>query len=127
MPGIGPASDDREHELLAAGADPDWRMWLLHRARVVAGILELVVPALEVRLVSRHQQSHDLDGFVQALGALLDRRKWDAQFLVLRLVPGRPHPDLEPPAGDVIDSDRLRRQNGWVPVGDPGYQDAQAD
>src|SRR5205809_7871154 len=112
MPGIGPASDDREHELLAAGADPDWRMRLLHRARVVAGVLELVVPALEARLVCRHQQSHDLDGFVQTLGALLDRGKGDAQFLVLRLVPGRPHTDLEPAIGDVIDGDRLGREYG---------------
>ena len=44
---------------------------------------------------------------------------------MLRLVPGRPHADLEPTVGDVIDGDRLRGDDGRMPVGDPGNQDAE--
>ena len=102
-------------------------MRFLDRVRVVAGVVELVVTALEARPVGRHHQPHDLDAFFKPLRALLDPGKRNAQFLVLRLVPGRPHSDLEPPVGDVIDGDRLRRQDGRVPVGDPRDQDAKPD
>src|ERR1700693_4262699 len=46
---------------------------------------------------------------------------------MLGLVPGRAHADLEPPLRNVVNGDRLGRQDRWLPVGDAGYQRPEAD
>src|SRR5436305_979426 len=127
MPGIGLTGDDRQHQLLAAGTDPDGRVRSLDGFRMIARSCQLVVPPLKARPVLRHQQADDLHALLQALGALLERRERDPQLLVLRLVPGGPQAELEPATGDVVDGDRLGRQNGWVAVGDTGYQHPEAE
>ena len=127
MPGVGLPADDRQHQLLAAGTDPDRRMRLLDRARPVGGPVEVVVTALEGGAVASHQGAHHLDRLFQALGALAHRWKDDPELGVLGLVPGRPYADLQPATRDVVDGDRLGGQHRGMPVGDAGDQRPEPD
>src|SRR5919204_926573 len=103
MPEIGLPAEDRQHQLLALGSDPDWRMRFLNRSWTVGGIFQLVVAALEAGAVFSHERPHHLHAFLQPFRALANPWKRDAEFLVLALVPGRAKPQLEPAIGDLID------------------------
>src|SRR5256886_14903718 len=127
MPGVGVTGDDRQHQLLPAGTDPDGRVRSLDGFRVIARSCQLVVPSLEGGTVLRHQQADDLHALLQSFGPLLERWEGDPQLLVFRLVPGGAQAELEPAAGDVGDGDRLGRQDRWVAVSDAGYQRPEAE
>ena len=109
MPGIGLPGDDRQHQLLAAGANPDGRVRSLHRFRVITRARQLIMPARKTGAVLCHQQPDDLRAFLQPLGPLLERREGNPQGLVLGLVPGGAQAELQPSPGDVVDGDRLGR------------------
>src|SRR5207247_10442488 len=111
MPGVGLASDDRQRQLLAAGTDPDGRVRSLDGFRMVTRASQLVVPSLEGRTVLGHHQADDLRALLQAFRPLLQRWEGNPELLVFRLVPGGSQAELEPAVRDVVDGDRLSRQN----------------
>ena len=94
---------------------------------MVARACQLVVPSLEGRTVLGHHQADDLRALLQAFRPLLQRWEGNPELPVFRLVPGGAQAELEPAVRDVVDGDRLSRQDRWVAVGDAGHQHPEAE
>ena len=96
------------------------RLW----ARV--GVGEPVVVALERERLALPLAMHHLELLGEDVHPLAHGREREAVALVLRPVPPRAHPDLDPPAGDVVDRDGGFGQYGRMPEGRRRYERAEA-
>ena len=95
------------------------------RPRRVQRPLQLVVPAVEGAVVAAEHLQADLQGLLQPLEALGDRRERDAEPAGLLLVPRRADAEPRPAAGQHVErSDDLREDPG-VAVGHAGDQGQQ--
>ena len=116
----------RQRALLAAAADADRRVRLLRALRLVAGVLELVVLAVEGRGLLGEQAGQHLAGLLEAVEALLDAAELDAVGAGLLLVPAGADAELEPAVGDDVERRGHVGQHGGMPVVDAGDQHADA-
>jgi hypothetical protein len=73
---------------------------------VHSGIGDLIVGAVEVGHLLAEEPHDHLDAFLEPVESLLDRAELDPVGVGLLQVPARPHPEIEPAAGDVIDRGR---------------------
>ena len=126
VPLVGVAGGDPQHPR-SMGRDEDRDARLLDRSRVQAGVVELVVPALERGAVLPHQQADDLDRLLEPVDALRCRRQLDAVAAMLVLVPPGPDPQRQAPAADVVDGDRLLEQDRGMAERVARHEHTQAD
>ena len=126
VPVLGVARGDRQCALLAAAADADRRVRALRALGLVAGVLELVVLAVEVGGLLAQQAGQHLAGFLEPVEALLDGAQLDAVGARLLLVPAGADPELEASVGDDVERGGHVGQYRRVAVVDAGDQGAQA-
>src|SRR6202022_3801886 len=94
--------DNPERQLLAAAANDDRRIRLLHRLRGIARLLQLVIPAIEVGQMLRAEALVDLTRLSKSPDALAGTIERDVHARVLVLIPARADAEIEPPARDNI-------------------------
>ena len=70
--------------------------------------------------IARRETNDDLEGVLQAVEALADRRELDPELAVLGLEPRGAESELQASVAGVIDGDGLRGQDRGVPVGHTG-------
>ena len=116
VPDVAVLGDDPQRPALARAADHE-RQVLLQRLGLHLGVLELEVLALEAEPLLRPEAAQDVTGLVEHVHSHADAREGDPVLLVLDLVPGGAHPQLEPAARDVVDGGRHVRDDGRVAVG----------
>src|SRR4029453_19190545 len=102
VPVVGIAGGERQGALLAAATDADRRMRFLRALRLFAGVLELVVLAVERRGVVAQQTGEHLTRFLEAIEALLDRAEFDSVRTGFLFVPARSDAELEPAVRDDV-------------------------
>ena len=96
--------------LRAGATDPD-RQAGLHRRGQARRVGDREVLAGERRALLGEQAPDDRRRLVQHRGPRGQRRERVAERAALRLVPAGTEPDLEPPAGEVVDRRRRLRQH----------------
>ena len=121
------AGNQAQRSLLAAAADQDPRPACLDRPRLVERGLDPVEAALERRTLLREHEAADRQRLVEAVHALADAREIEPVPAMLRLVPGRPHPQDGPAAGDHVERRHDLRQVRWGAVGDAGDERPDPD
>ena len=122
---VGVLGDHPQRLLLAAAADHDRRVRPGQRLRRVERALERVVLAAVGLLVAVPHLQADLQGLLQPLEALRDRRERDAEPARLLLVPGRPDAEPRPAVRQHVEGGDDLGQDARLPVdhaGDHGEQ-----
>src|SRR5258708_36986882 len=95
VPAVSVLRDDSQHHLLAAAADRDWRMRLLHRFGTVVRLFDRMVAALEGSALLGEQQLHDMKPLVGLPQPRADFRKFVAVTPELLVHPARADADFE--------------------------------
>lgn len=103
VPAVGEARDQLQHDLLAAAANRDRRMRLLHGLGIADRLRDLVVPSLECHAFLFEHRLHYMQAFLEHLEPRAHRREFVAVSLVLRFHPAGAVADFEPAVADVID------------------------
>ena len=127
VPVLGVLRGRAQRALLAAAADADRRVRLLHPLRLAPGVGEPVVLALERRGLLRQQPDEDFAGFLEPVAALLDRTELHAVRARFLFVPAGADADLQPSAGDDVERRGHVRQQRGVSVVDAADQGAQPE
>jgi hypothetical protein len=76
--------------------------------------------------IAGRKASDDLEGILQAVEALADRREFDPELVVLGLEPRGTYRQLQATVAGVVDGDGLRGQDRGVSVRHPGDEQAQS-
>ena len=127
VPVVGVSRRQRQGSLLAAAADADRRVRLLRPLRLVAGVLELVVLAVESRRLLAQQACQHLARFLEAVEALLDRAELDSVGTGFLFVPACADTEFEPAVRDDVQGRSHIRQHGGMAVVDAGDEHADAE
>src|SRR6202521_1192813 len=114
--GVAVLGHELQGHLLAAAADPDWRMGLLHRLRLVDRTAHVVVAAVELGVVLRPHRLDDLQRFAQHSQPLRRLRVFIPVGLVLVLIPTGAYPEDQAPMAHDVDTARHLRQQRGRPV-----------
>src|SRR5581483_5182159 len=123
VPHVGVPSD-QAHRRLTGRADPQRRVWLLHRLRVRDRVLHPVVAAVEVRPLLGPERLDDPQRLAQPADAVVETL--EAVHLVLDLGPRRADAELEAAARKVVDRHRLLGEQRRVAVRVAGDQASDA-
>ena len=117
VPVIGVLGHDAQGHALAAAADHQLGMRLLHGLGIEGRVRELVVLAVEGAAPLRPQRVEYFARLVQPLEPLAQRVEGDAVGFVLVLLPARAEAEDEPTARDDVDLGRHLGDHGGMPVG----------
>jgi hypothetical protein len=122
---LGILRGDAQRALLTATADADRRMRPLRPLRLVAGVVELIEPAVEARRVVAQQAGENRARLLEAVEALLDGAELDSIGAGFLLIPAGPDAELEASPRDDVQRGGHIRQHRGVTVVNAGYQRAQ--
>ena len=126
VPVVRALGHDAQRDLLAAAADHQLGMRLLHRLGIERRVGELVVAALEGGAALRPQRRDDLARLVQPLQPLAQGIERNAVRLVLVLLPAGAEAEQQPPARDDVDLRGHLGHDGRVAVGVAEHDRAHA-
>src|SRR6266550_2216987 len=124
VPAVGEPGCRAQRPFLAGASDPE-RESCLERLRIVRGVHEAVVRAVEVGATSIEQETQRLRVFLELILALGDGRERDAVRRELDLVPSRADAAIGPPARKMVDGADRFCQDAGMPV--PDAEDKAAD
>src|SRR2546430_14584659 len=115
VPAVGEPGCRAQRPFLAGASDPE-RESCLERLRIVRGVHEAVVRAVEVGATSIEQETQRLPIFLELTLALRNGRERYAGGPELELVPSRADAAIGPPTGEMVDGAERFRQDAGMPV-----------
>ena len=122
---VRPARGERDASGPAAAAHDQRRMRRLDGLRVWVGVGKPVVLALERERLTLPLPVNHLELLGEDVHALARRGEREAVVLVLRPVPARPHPHLDPSARDLVDGHGGLGEHRRMPEGRRRHERAQ--
>src|SRR5579875_37512 len=125
VPGVGVARHDPEHAW-SFGAEDEGRTGMLDRCRTVRRLAQLIIAAVVARRVNPKVAVQQLDRFAEAIDQLTRLGEVEPEHGVLGQVPAGAEAQLQATVRDMVDGDRLPRQESWMAEGVRADQDADA-
>src|ERR1019366_1082184 len=114
---LGESCGGAQRPPLAAAADPQGRVWLVHRLGLPESASELVVPAREICGLLRQQADDDLARFLEPVAALGWAAQLDAVGAGLFLIPPGADAEFKPAGGhDVEGGGHVGQDRGMTVV-----------
>src|SRR5262249_17235071 len=126
VPLVGVLGDDTQGPPLTAAAD-DERHRAPHWPRITLGRHERVARLVQGNRLAAPQRTNGARAAVEAIEALLQGRERDPEHAVLTLVPAGADPEVEAPAGEMVDRRRALGEERGMMKGQRRDERAESD